>query len=490
MTRTDKDRLRKKVYGSLLKTIQTKSKLLSESEKREFEKPKERKKILDSTTVEEAVYKTIDYLVNLAETTDVIDLNTVYDYEERIERHVYDFFPRESKVSKINDVKIKEFISYMFSKEKYDGSGLLSVSTVEKVYSALSWVIRYSSEIADPPMLESNCLDKVIFKTLIPKGRTKITKRDRSHTIEEMKNLIDTLNKKANIRLKTMVNIIIDVGCRDEECSGLKWENIDLETGEINYGDAVTSSISRKQNLKYAGTRAKPLKSKHSYRKNYLTPETIQCLKNYKTFKLALGLPINDEDYIFTIWSENQILSPISFADEYGDFRRKYGFENIPLYDIRHVVSNTLLESGMSPKDVAMYMGNTPRTLLENYTNIREDIKKEMPTIINDKIRSNKQKIFSIDIITQVLNCNDKIENEEAYKLLDFVANKKIDLDDESWVIHNAKNLILSQHPILETFCNEDEKIVKAKLETYKTFNNSNIELTQDPNYYFPNIKL
>lgn len=93
-------------------------------------------------------------------------------------------------------------------------------------------------------------------------------------------------------------------------------------------------------------------------------------------------------------------------------------------------------------------------------------------------------------IITQVLNCNDKIENEEAYKLLDFVANKKIDLDDESWVIHNAKNLILSQHPILETFCNEDEKIVKAKLETYKTFNNSNIELTQDPNYYFPNIKL
>ena len=68
--------------------------------------------------------------------------------------------------------------------------------------------------------------------------------------------------------------------------------------------------------------------------------------------------------------------------------------------------------------------------------------------------------------------------------------NKKIDLDDESWVIRNAKNLILSQHPILETFCNEDENIVKAKLETYKAFNNSTIELTQDPNYYFPNIKL
>lgn len=490
MSRTDKDRVRKKVYGSLLKTIQAKSKLLNELDKKEIDKPKERKKVLESITFEEASIKTIDYLVNLAETTDVIDLNTVYDYEDRIRRHIFDFFPKESKISKINETKVKEFISYMFSKEKFDGSGLLSVGTVEKVYSALSWIIRYCSEISDPPMLETNCLDKIIFKTLVPKGRSQTVKRDRSHTLQEIKNLVDTLNQKANIRLKSMVNIIIDVGCRDEECSGLKWKDIDLETGEINYVEAITSSISKRQNIKYAGTRAKPLKSKHSYRKNYLTPETIECLKNYKTFKKALGLPVGDDDYIFTVWSENQVLSPISFADEYGDFRKKYGFENIPLYDIRHVVSNILLESGMSPKDVAMYMGNTPRTLLENYTNIREDTKKEMTTIINDKIRANKHKIFDVDIIADILNCNDKISNDELYNLLDFVANKKVTVDDESWIINNAKSMILSQHPILEMFCDADEKIVKAKLETYKLFNDSDIELVQDPAYYFPTLNL
>ena len=144
----------------------------------------------------------------------------------------------------------------------------------------------------------------------------------------------------------------------------------------------------------------------------------------------------------------------------------------------------------MSPKDVAMYMGNTPRTLLENYTNIREETKKEMPLIINDKIRSNKQKIFSIDIIAHILNCNDKISDEDAYQVLDFVANKKIDIEDQSWVINNAKSLILSQHPVLEDFCDEDESIVNAKLETYKTFNNSGIELIQDPSYYLPSIKI
>ena len=378
----------------------------------------------------------------------------------------------------------------MFNRERKDGKGLLSVSSVEKAYSTLSWIIRYCSEVADPPLMEENYLNKIRFKTLVPKGRGKKIRKDRSHSLKEIKLLISTLRDKANIRLKTMINIFVDVGCRVEECIGLKWSNINLNTGEITYTEAVTSSISQKYSKKYSGIRKKQLKSDNSYRNNYLTPETIQYLKNLKTFQRALGLPANDDDYIFTTWEENMVISPISFTSEYSLFRKKYNFVNIPPYDLRHVITNLLLESGMSPKDVASYMGNTARTLLESYTETSKETKKEIRGTVNNALRSNTQKIFTIETIAEVLNYNNNDIKEDVYSILDFVANRTISSDEVPFVMENAKSLILDQYPIFETFCDSDENIVKAKVDTYKAFNDSDIELTQNPNYYLSNIKI
>jgi len=485
-----KKRKRKKVFGTLIKTIKEKEKLIRDLDKELEEKPKKEQKVMENITFEEAVIRTIDYLVELGETTDAMDLNTAYDYLYRINSYVYDYFPRDSKVSNINEESVKKFLTSMFRREKKDGSGLISVSSVEKAYSALNWVLRYCSEISNPPLLKENPTKRILFKTLVPKGRSKGNRKNRSHSEEEVKSLIETLDKKANIRLKSMINVIADVGCRDEECSGLKWKNIDEETGLVDYDEAITSKIYKKYSAKHSGTRAKPLKSRYSYRNNYLTPYTLNCLKNLKTFKKALGLPVGPDDYIFTVWGENTILSPISFGDEFGDFRRKYGFSNITPYDLRHYLSNTLLESGMPAKDVAIYLGNTPRTLLQSYTDISNKTQKQMRAIINDRIRSNKHKSFDIDVIAYVLNCDDKVENKRAYELLDFVVNKKVNVDEEDWVIQNAKELILTQHPSLESFYGDDDNIVQAKIDIYKQFNNDSIELTQDPDYYFSRIKI
>ena len=93
-------------------------------------------------------------------------------------------------------------------------------------------------------------------------------------------------------------------------------------------------------------------------------------------------------------------------------------------------------------------------------------------------------------MIVQILNFNDCDVDKNVYEILDFVVNKKVEFDDISWAIENTKNLILEQHPSLKIFCNEDENIIQAKLETYKMFNSNDIELIQNPNYYFPSIKL
>lgn len=474
-----------------MKAISEKEKLSRESVFKSYEEVKQTKKVMESITLEEAVIRTIEYLVELGENTDAIDLNTVYGYLDRINSYVYDFFPKEIKLSLINDNKIKEFVSYLFKRERQDGAGLLSVSSVTKIYSALSWVIRYCSEIADPPLLKENYLNKIVFKNLIPKGRIKSERKRKSVASDRINYFRNVLNNHANIRLKSMVNVIGDLGCRNEECIGLKWNNVDMETGRVDYDEAITSSISRKNSLKHSGKRSKELKSKNSYRTNYLTDETLKMLNDYKTFKEALGLSVKETDYIFTVWDGNEVLSPISFSDEFSTFKKKYNLGDITPYDFRRHLSNVLLESGVSPKDAAQYMGNTPRTLLESYANIKEETEIRIKEIVAEKLKSNKSKNFNIDDIAYILNCSDKIgDNKNAYEIIDFVANKKISIEEESYAIENTKNLILKQYPNFITFCSSDPKIVQAKVDTYKEFNNVEIQLVQDLNYYFSNIKI
>lgn len=485
------NRIRKTVHGNLVKTINEKQHLIQKAEKELIDRPKQIKKVMESITFEEAVIRTIDYLEQLGENSDAIDLNTVFGYYDLIKMYVYDFFPKDSKLSSINENKIKEFITYMFSRKRKDETDFLVLGTVKKTYSALSWVIRYSSEIADPPLLKENYLKNIVFKTLIPKGRSKEKHYVNTHTVKELEQLTDVINKKANIRLKSMINLIIDVGCRDEECLGLKWENVDLQTGMISYQEAITASISKANSLKHSGTRTKELKSKNSYRNNFITKTTINYLTQLKSFKKALGLSVNGNDYIFTIWKDNTVLSPISFQSEYKRFRQKYGFSDFPIYDIRRTLSNILLESGISEKDVAKYMGNTPRTLMHSYANIREETEQKIQNIVKNTLRQNQKKDFNIDTIVYILNCNDAIgDNSDAYELLDFIANKKININEEYSAIDNTKKLILEQYPNFSIFCNPDCQTVKTKLETYKAFNNDCIEITQDPNYYLEKIKI
>ena len=72
-----------------------------------------------------------------------------------------------------------------------------------------------------------------------------------------------------------MINVTIDIGCRDEEFIGLKLSNINLMTGEVKYDEVIISNISKKNSLKHSGVRSKELKNYNSYRTNYLTDQTL-----------------------------------------------------------------------------------------------------------------------------------------------------------------------------------------------------------------------
>ena len=102
--------------------------------------------------------------------------------------------------------------------------------------------------------------------------------------IEDAKYAIKCIDKYADIRLKTFLYIIFSLGCRREECCGLRWCDIDFENKEVNFNYARTASVpisfleeyknnnrinAKDKNKDYSRVRSKALKSVNSYRTNY-----------------------------------------------------------------------------------------------------------------------------------------------------------------------------------------------------------------------------
>ena len=50
---------------------------------------------------------------------------------------------------------------------------------------------------------------------------------------DQMKEIIEALDKEAPLRWKAITYLLIDTGCRRGEIMGLKWENVNLETGLV-----------------------------------------------------------------------------------------------------------------------------------------------------------------------------------------------------------------------------------------------------------------
>ena len=380
----------------------------------------------------------------------------------------------------ITSESVKKFLKHLFEKKKTNSDDLLDVETVKKVYSAFKWIIKYSSQIASPRLIERNILKNMRFKDQIPKGRSFKQKRTKNHSLDRLLELVATIDKQANIRLKTQINFVADVGCRREEILGVKWRNVNLDTGEVYYDEAVTAMISREFSEEYSGTRIKELKSDYSYRTNFLTPYTINLLKQLKQFKEALGLSVGDNDYIFTRWDCDEVLSPISFSDEYKTFRDKFGFEDIPAHDIRHIISNLLQEKGYPPEYVAQYLGNTPKTLLNSYTDILNHTQENMRITINEATRNKNKRNFNIEVIATILNSDGNLidESKESYDLLDFLNGTHVSANNLMTSIYVAQKTLLKQYSQLEVFLSNNPSELKGKIKTFKAFNKPQFELT------------
>lgn len=484
--------------GTLLEAIKRKKQLNNASDI-----AKEEKKKINNTDMMfmEGVDLYIDSLFE-RENRDDIDINTVYDHIRKINADISDFFGKY-KISEIDSDLVEDFIEYMRkrpNKQKPDQN--LSEQTIANSLRTLNAIFNF---FVTKKIMVANPYNDTNNKPKAKKGKKELI----YFKIDEAKYALKCLDKFADIRLKTFMNIIFSLGCRREEACGLRWCDIDFKSKEVDFNDAKTSSVPKEflkkkierdkrlnnvnTNKDYNRVRTKKLKTDNSYRTNYLSDVAISCLKKYYQFKIACGIDVRPTDPIFTNYREgrnidkndiadvdlindNKPADPNKLSEQWREFKQLYHIKDVDLHRIRHTVANILEKKGVPKKDIAKMLGNTERVLEEFYTHVDvEDLKRLRNTIDVELYDDIEYVDLNIELVAKIMN-EYPIESltEEELKKLDLISYNPVNSDNYISSIQTAKDIILTNNGSMNYFIDDNSENLKIKIESYKRFSENN----------------
>ena len=173
---------------------------------------------------------------------------------------------------------------------------------------------------------------------------------------EEMEEIIQALEDEP-IRWKAMTYLLIDTGCRRSEVMGLKWENVELDTGVITIETAL---LYTKEKGIYEG----PPKN-GQVRAVKLAPQSLALLKKYKLEQTRLRLLNGDRwvnsGYVFTK-DDGQCMHPDSITYWLNQFSKKHNLPHIHPHAFRHTAASTMIANGVDLVTTAAELGHADAT--------------------------------------------------------------------------------------------------------------------------------
>lgn len=154
-------------------------------------------------------------------------------------------------------------------------------------------------------------------------------------------------------------------GLRRSEVLGLRWSDVDLETGEVriaqgrvalDHGSAVDDPKSG------ASRRRVAVEAAH--------PGTVALLRSLKARQAADRLKagtIYQDTGLVVVDALGQPIAPQVYSDRFTRLCVAAGVRGIKLHNLRHSLAFRFIELGVSPADAAAYLGHTPEVFLSTY---------------------------------------------------------------------------------------------------------------------------
>ena len=181
-------------------------------------------------------------------------------------------------------------------------------------------------------------------------------------TVAQVKQLIDAASVE-DPDFGAYLWVLAATGCRRGEGCALRWNDIDLERGDL----VIRRSIAMAGGVPYEkGTKT------HQARRVALDPGTVRLLRAHhlrmRARALALGTHLADDAHVFAD-AEGRPWRPDVCTNRFGRLRSALGLRHVRLHDLRHFVATVLGDGGVPIATISSRLGHRDTaTTLNIYT--------------------------------------------------------------------------------------------------------------------------
>lgn len=256
----------------------------------------------------------------------------------------------------------------------------VSEETARKIVAALDeklekcfTISRDTTPLSDKTVLEYHRLISTILaqaekEMLVPyNAATKATPpRPKKHTPnyfqpETVHAILDAADEEP-LKYCVFINLIAATGARRGELAGLKWEKIDLKTGQIIIDSALY--YSNKRGVYVGDTKT----GEHRYMK--IPAETIVLMKQLRREQMELrkknGDRWHESGYVFT-QDNGEPMNPQTWTQWMSDFSTRHGLPHVNPHAFRHTAASVLIANGTDITTVSKILGHSSVSTTENY---------------------------------------------------------------------------------------------------------------------------
>ena len=268
------------------------------------------------------------------------------------------------KLKDIRPVHIQHFVDELVARDThFDGSpGKLSTTTVHRYYTMICSLMHSAYKLG---LIGKNPADR--DRITLPKNEETPTEIFSEAELSDMLEALET----ESTQFKLLIHLALNTGCRRGELIGLKWSDINFETGVMNVC---------RSNYKLSGDpeiRSKSTKTGRS-RQIVIPPYCLSMLKSY-------------DDWIF-IQATGKPMYPTTPTQWFSKFLKRHSLPHRKFHALRHTSATLLLSNGTNIKNVASRLGHTQLKTTNRYVHAVEQAEREAAATFENLLGNPNQK--------------------------------------------------------------------------------------------------
>jgi integrase len=286
--------------------------------------------------------------------------STFASYKGLVEQHVR---PGIGSVplQKLSGAHLNALYGDMLAKGRKDGKGGLSPRTVRYAHAIIHRALRDA--------VRWNRLPRNVADSADPPKATKPPIR--RWDAEQLRGFLTRMSED---RLSAAFLLIATTGMRRGEAFGLRWQDVDLEAGQLSVRQTLIAP-----GYKVQFSKPKTAKGNRSIA---LDPATVTALKAHRKAqiaeRLAFGADYADSGGLVFTEADGSPVNPVRFSKQFERAVKAAGLPRIPLHGLRHTWATVALSAGVHPKVVSERLGHSTISLtLDVYSDVLPGLQEE-----------------------------------------------------------------------------------------------------------------